>query len=281
MTVTTDVFLFNFDDYKAYLNAYIASQPKRGYGFRSRVAQAAGCKTAYVAQVLGGGAHFSLEQAEGINGLLEHSEDEGDFFLLLVQFARAGTERLRRRLRAQMKTLRDRQTNLKQRFGVRSELSEQEVLEFFSRWSIVAVHIAATIPRLKTRAAIAEALAVEPSLVKDALDFLIAKGLLEEKNGRLEPGPTKLFVGKDSAILKMHHANWRQKAIQYLDRDKADENVHFTAVYSVSAVDAPASASGSFEKSRRSAKSWALPPRKSSTLSLWTSSASTDRVPSS
>jgi len=235
--VKTDVFIFNFDDYKAYVNAYIAAQPKRGYGFKSRIAEAAVCKTAYVAQVLGGGAHFSLEQAEGVNALLEHSEDESDFFLLLVQWSRAGTERLRRRLRAQIQRERARQTNLKERFQVRSELSESEVLEFFSRWSIAAVHIASTIPRLKSRAALAEALRIEPALVKDALDFLIGKGLLEEKQGRLEPGPTRLFVGKDSAILKMHHANWRQKAVQSLDRATEDE-VHFTAVYSLSAKDA-------------------------------------------
>lgn len=234
----TDVFLFNFDDYKAYLNAYIASQPNRGYGFKSRLAEAAGCKTAYVAQVLGGAAHFSLEQAEGVNALLEHSEDESDFLLLLVQSARAGTENLRRRLRQQIKTARERQTNLKQRFRVRNELSESELTEFFSRWFISAVHIAATIPRLKTREAIREALGLDASLVKEALEFLVGKGLIEEKDGLLRPGSTRIFVGKDSPILKMHHANWRQKAVQALDRAAVDENVHFTAVYSLSAADA-------------------------------------------
>lgn len=233
-----EVFLLSFSDYKAYLNAYIASQPKRGYGLRSRMAEAAGCKVAYIAQVLRGNAQLSLEQAEGVNGLLGHSEGESDFFLLLVQYARAGTEKLRRRLRAQMKTLRDREANLKLRFRARSELSETEVVEFFSRWSISAVHIASTIPRLQTREALAKALDVEPSLVADALEFLIGKGLIKEKQGRLEPGPTKLFVGKDSPILKSHHANWRQKAVQALDRERVDENVHFTAVYSLSGADA-------------------------------------------
>ena len=233
----SDVFVFSYDDYKAYVNAYIASQPKKGYGFKSRMAQAADCKTAYVAQVLNGSAHLSLEQAEALNPLFNHNEDQSDFFLLLVQMSRAGTERLRKRLKAQMKVLRDRQTNLKQRFKVQNELSASEVLEYFSRWALSATHIATTIPRMKKRENLKKYLGIDEVLLKETLDFLIAKGLVVEADGKLEPGQTKIFAGKDSGILKMHHANWRQKAVQFLDHERP-EDVHFTAVYSLSTEDA-------------------------------------------
>ena len=233
----SDIFVFSYEDYKSYINAFISSQPKKGYGFKSRMAEVAECKTAYVAQVLNGNAHFSLEQAEALNPLFNHNESQSDFFLILVQLSRAGTERLRRRLKSQMKVLREQQTNLKQRFKVQNELSAPEVLEYFSRWALSAVHIATTIPRMKKRDNLKKYLGIDETLLKETLDFLISKGLVVESDGKLEAGQTKIFAGKDSGILKMHHANWRQKAVQYLDHERP-EDIHFTAVYSLSQEDA-------------------------------------------
>lgn len=230
-------FIFIFDDYKVYLNAFIKELPKEGYGFKSRIAEAIGCKTAYVAQVLNGHAHFSPEQAESLNPVLHHSEIEADFFLLLVQLARAGTQNLRRRIESQMEVLRAKQLNLKQRFRAGHDLGEKEVIEFFSRWYIAAVHLGATIPRLKTRRTLALALGVDKELIDEALQFLIMNGLLQEQKGNLEPGPTRIFIGKDSPIMKLHHANWRAKAVQSLDVTKS-RDVHFTSVYSLSTKDA-------------------------------------------
>ena len=219
------------------MNDYIRELPKKGYGFKSRIGEAMNCKTAYVAQVLNGNAHFSPEQAESLTGLLHLQDREVDFLLLLVQIARAGTPGLRRRLQTQIESQRAEQLNLKQRFRAGHDLGEKEVLEFFSRWYIAAVHLGATIPGLKTRATLAKALAIDEKLIDEALNFLVAHGLLQEQKGKLEPGPTRIFIGKDSPILKMHHANWRTKAVQSLD-DMKSPSVHFTSVYSLSEKDA-------------------------------------------
>ena len=233
------VSVFDYDDYKTLLRALIRSFPKRGYGYKSRMAEATECKTSYVAQVLHGHAHFSLEQADRLCPLLQFREDESDFFLLLVQLARAGTVSLRKRIHTQIEELRSRRLNLKERFAAQTELGEKDAIEFFSRWYIPAVHLGATIPRLKNRERLAQALSLHPDLLREALDFLIAHGLLEERKGELEPGPTKIFIGRDSPIMKMHHANWRTRAIQSLDHADA-KDLHFTSVYSLSAKDAKA-----------------------------------------
>ena len=229
--------LFEYDDYKSLLWSRIQALPNKGYGFKSRMAEATECKTSYVAQVLHGKAHFSLEQADRLCSLLQFRDDESDFFLLLVQLARAGTPSLRKRIQAQIEELRAKQLNLKQRFAVQTELNEKDATEFFSRWYIPAVHLGATIPRLKNREQLAHALTLNPDLLREALDFLIAHGLLEERKGVLEPGPTKIFIGRDSPIMKMHHANWRTRAIESLDRNST-KDLHFTSVYSLSAKDA-------------------------------------------
>jgi uncharacterized protein (TIGR02147 family) len=232
-----NVLIYEYDDYKRYLLTYQKALPKRGHGFKSRLAEAADCRTAYVAQVLNGHAHFSAEQAEGINGVLGHNDAESEFFLLLVQLNRAGTERLRTRIRARMEAVRASQVNSKQRFQAVTELKEQDLYEFFGSWYVNAVQMAATIPKLRTRSQLRRALELEEALLDQALEFLIGKGLLKEVDGKLEPGVTRVFIGKDSPILKVHHANWRNKAIQALDH-ASTKDIHFTSVYSLSKKDA-------------------------------------------
>jgi uncharacterized protein (TIGR02147 family) len=233
------VFVFDFEDYKAYLHEFGQALPKRGYGFKSRLAEAASCRTAYIAQVMNGHAHLSQEQAESINEVLSHDETESEFFLLLVQLARAGTEKLRIRIRRRMESIRTGQLNLKERFQATTELGEKELYEFFGRWYVNAIHIGATIPRLKSRKALRHALGIEEALLNEALDFLIRKELLTETNGKLEPGNSRIFIGKDSLILRVHHANWRNKAIEALDYTDP-KDLHFTSIYSLSTKDASA-----------------------------------------
>jgi hypothetical protein len=55
--------IFDYRDYKDYLQDYIARLPAKGHGFRVEMARALGIHNAYVSQVLNTGAHFSPEQA--------------------------------------------------------------------------------------------------------------------------------------------------------------------------------------------------------------------------
>lgn len=229
-------FIFEFENYKDYLRAYIHRLPKKGYGFKSKMATFLECNTSYISQLLEGSAEMSLEQAENLNLLLKHSEAEGEFFIFLVCLARAGNERLRQRFRQQITQLRVRQSNLKERFQESSELNTADLTEFFSLWHRNALQIATTIHRLRTPEALRKALGLEEYLVREGLEFLLSKGLLTEKNGVFQPSHTRFFIGKDSPILKMHHANWRTRSIVALDEIKND-NLHYTTVVSLSTKD--------------------------------------------
>ena len=88
--------IFDYTDYKKYLKDGLKQKPKSGHGFKSAMASAIHCQSAYISRVLNGDAHFSLEQAYALNGFLGHSEEEAEFFILLVSYARAGTQPLER-----------------------------------------------------------------------------------------------------------------------------------------------------------------------------------------
>ena len=71
--------LLDYSDYKAYLRA--ATDASRG--LRTALARSLGCQTAYVSQILNGGAQLSLEQAEAI---AEAAVEECERFYPVFQF---------------------------------------------------------------------------------------------------------------------------------------------------------------------------------------------------
>ena len=59
--------IFDYRDYRDFVNEFISEQPIRGHGVRSRMAKAMGCQLAYFSQVLHRKAHLSLDQGLKLN----------------------------------------------------------------------------------------------------------------------------------------------------------------------------------------------------------------------
>lgn len=131
--------VYEYLDYKAYLAAWIASQPNNGHGERSRIAECLKCQLAYVSQVLSGTANFSPEQAEALNLLLEHQDEAAEFFVLLVEHARAGTPGLKKLVQFRMQKILNQQLILKQRFDDRKILGHNENQAiYYSNWILLS-----------------------------------------------------------------------------------------------------------------------------------------------
>ena len=80
--------IYGYNDYKAYLNGFIAAKPGRGRGVKSAIASTLECQTSYVSQVLNENAHLSLEQGDKLNKFLGHSI-EGVWIFSSAHSARA------------------------------------------------------------------------------------------------------------------------------------------------------------------------------------------------
>src|SRR4051812_42726625 len=87
--------VFEYQAYKPYLHDLVRS---KGRGEKSKIARVLRCHVAYVSQVLKGSAQFSLEQADVLSTYLGHSDDEVEYFNLLVSHARSGSASLSERL---------------------------------------------------------------------------------------------------------------------------------------------------------------------------------------
>src|SRR6185312_16823085 len=116
--------IYEYSDYKAYLRSKVGDKAARR-GLKSALAKALSCQPTYISQVLNGHAHFSSEQVMDLNEFLGHSQDEGHFFLLLVQKDRAGKQSLRKYFQAQIGAILDQRMVLHKRLGAQTTLSEE------------------------------------------------------------------------------------------------------------------------------------------------------------
>ena len=231
--------IFDHEDYKTYLNQKLDELARKGdRGPRSRLSEAIGCQTAYTAQVLRGRAHFSAEQLEAINDFLGHSEEEGAFLLLLAQWNRAGTLRLRARYRKQIEATRNRRLDLKSRLGIQSHLTELDQVTYYSSWLYGAVHALLSIPKFHSVEVIANHLQIEPNKIANAIEFLIHSGLIVQNptGPRYSIGKARIHLGADSPLIARHHINWRLQAMRALEKGER-ENLHYSSSVSISHED--------------------------------------------
>lgn len=228
--------IYDFRDYKAYLKYWIAKKPGKGRGIQTQIANQIGCQTGYVSQILTSNANFSLEQAEGVNQYMGHTYEEGHFFLLLVELTRAGTNDLKKRFQIEIEKILHQRLIFKDRVDIKKSLEPVDQATYYSSWYYAAIHVAVSVPTLRTRDAIIAYFGLTIETANEALTFLTSVGLLEKHGDQYIQGVARLFLGKDSPMIKKHHTNWRLQAMHALDLG-IDKNLHFSTVVSLSKSD--------------------------------------------
>lgn len=202
---------------------------------------AIGCQTAYVAQVLRGAAQFSLEQGELINEFLGHTDDQGYYLLLLIQYQRAGITQLKERLRKQIQAAREERVLLKNRLGVQEFLSEADQAIYYSSWYYSAIHVLVSLSVIHTQEQIASRLGLSIKIVAEAIEFLTRCGLVEESESGEKSvrrvGRTQIHLSAESPFISKHHINWRLQAMLSIEC-RRPKDLHYSSVVSLSESDA-------------------------------------------
>lgn len=224
--------VFEFGDYRKYLIERLG-----GRGSRAALCKAMRCQTAYLSHVLHERAHLSLEQAQVVNRYLAHDEEQGHYFMLLVQSTRAGTQELQKYFeRQRQELLRERQA-LRNRLENKIELSEEQRARYYRDWYCGAVHILLMIPGLRTARALSERLSLPLAVVQDTLDFLLRAGLAREQAGEYRVSDVWMHLEHDSPWIDRHHMNMRYHAMKSLERGRKSEDLHFSTIYTLSQQD--------------------------------------------
>lgn len=202
------------------------------------MARQARCHLAYISQVLAGHAHFSLEQAEALNGLLEHGDEESTYFLVLVEWGRAGTHSLKMHFERQLRKMQDQRLLLTNRFTDKRSLTPENQSTYYSHWAYCAVHMAVLNPDLRSPGVLSRYFDLPLPKVLEILDFLVSVGLVRREDGVFWPGDVRIHLDHNSSMIAKHHVNWRLQAMRALERETPHE-LHYSGVISVGHGDLP------------------------------------------
>ena len=189
-----------------------------------------------ISRILKRDAHLSLEQADQLVPCLHLTKDEGRFFLLLVQYERAGTSSLQKRYREDLDEILEKRKLLRNRVDIKEALPEEVRIKYYSSWHFAAVHMAITIERLSTFASLADHFQIPSDQLQEVLDFLEKSQLIEKLNSSYIVGKKRIFLGSDSDLISKHHTNWRIRAIDAFDH-KDEKNIHLSTVLTMSKKD--------------------------------------------
>jgi len=227
--------VFDFESYKTYLNGRVGG-PRQRRGIKSLMAKTLKCQPTYISQVLNGSADFSFEQAEILNRFFGHSREESVFFLLLIQKERAGTRSLQEFIQSQMSEMISKRMEISQRLGHKATLTQEQQSTYYSSWHFAAIHVALTVPELRTKESIKRYLRIPSKKVDEVLKFLLEAGLAKTDGREYLTGEVQIHLGHDSHNITKHHSHWRQQALESLDREELSD-LHYSTIVSISRED--------------------------------------------
>lgn len=229
--------LYNYNGYRPYIIARFREMPKAGHGQSLKLAGHLAVHTTLVSQVLKGTKSFTLEQASLTAEFLGLTENETEYFLLLVQLDRAGNESLRKNLGRRLRQLRSDSENLDDRVTSDRKLSEELKAVYYSDWIYSAVRQLIAIKGFENTDAIASYLGFPAKRVKTVVEFLLKAGLCVEEKGKLKIGVKSTHLDQSSPWSRVHHVNWRQRAVETLHREEPSR-LNYTCPMTLSAEDA-------------------------------------------
>ena len=227
--------ILDYTDYRAYLGTTFSGVGP-GRGKRGKLADFLSCQPSFLTQVFMKKAHLSLEHAVRVCDYLQFSDIEAEYFMLLVQKAKAGSERLEKYFQQKILKMLEKRKSVSTRLKLDTEISADDQMIYYSVWYYSSIHILCALPTIKTAEDIASHLQLELLVVKKVLSFLEAKGFIKRINGSYEIGAKRIHLKKGSPMLPRHHANWRMKALSVIDMEREDD-LHYTAVLGISRSD--------------------------------------------
>jgi len=228
--------VFEFKNYRSYLKRRIESLPKRGYGQAKKLAEFIGVSTTLISHILSEQKHLTTEQAFLVCEYFGLSELETKYYLGLIQLERAGTQGLKKFLRKEIDEIKDKSQKISNRLEYQQVLTDEQRALFYSEWYYSAIRMLTSIPGYESVDKITEYLGLPRKIVNDAVQFLIHAELIVEEKGRLKIGPLSTHLDSDSPWVKLHHANWRQKALEYM-KYPHQQKLHYSSPMTVSKKD--------------------------------------------
>lgn len=230
--------LFDFNSYQEFLIHQLGGKSSRR-GLKTKLAEILNIKTSYLSRILNGESDLTLEQAHQTSQFFSLNTLEQEFFLALVSQKRAGSFELKQFYQMTLDRIKKESQKIEKRIHKPEALSEKDSLKYYSRWVYLAVHVAVSIPGLKSLRSIANKFSLNIDEAQEILDFLVQTNIIsyDTKTRNYNVGPTYTHIGEHSDLVYSHHYNWRIKALENISK-KDPKALHYSALFSLSKEDA-------------------------------------------
>lgn len=228
--------IYQFDNYKAFLNDAIQSLPKEGRGAHRKIAQYLSVHPTMISQVLNGPKHLSQEQGYKICEFFALGEEETRYFLNLLAAEKAGTVQLRDFYGKLLREQREKAKKVSSHVSEATRLSEKEAAVFYSQWKYSAIRLLTSLPEIRTKQDVARYFGLGNFEVSRIVDELLKSGLCVERDGELSMGAKLTHITPDSTYAHNHHMNWRLRAVDQCSSNRK-EDLFITAPMTLSVKD--------------------------------------------
>jgi len=225
--------IFQYLDYRNFLTEFL----KRGSSHpvkmtMTSLAESAGTKVPYLSKCLSNQADLNSDQAYLIGKAIDLSDEELDYFLLLVDYSRSYHQQKKSYL---LKKLKDRQRFfLKTEKRIKTEVLKLDLSSqalYYMEPVNLLIHLIMGLNKKKFQEEdFAKILGVSVKSVLQSLKLLIKCNLISRKNDSYEVVVKNLHLPTDSPLFKMHQNLMRQFIHQHITRseDKDSFNLQIT-----------------------------------------------------
>ncbi len=228
--------VFLYDDYRKFLREHFEFLPKKGWGQKSKLAQFLGVNSTFITQVLSQDKSLTLEQAKKTATFINLNTLEEDYFLILVQIDRSGTNDLRLYFENKKKQAKSTSLKLSAQLNKDKNLSDIERSIFYSSRLYSSVHLYTSIGNGKTLAQIKERFNIEHHRALEIVNFLLNAALIKKIGDKFQIDKASTFIEKGSPFAMNHHSNWRVRSIEKIEA-LSEEELVYTGNYSLSKSD--------------------------------------------
>lgn len=228
--------IFNFSDYRKYLKQWIEYARQTSVSNLSRLSETAGVHTTFLSHVLAEKKNLNLEQATLLSEALSHTKIEREYFFILIELDKAGSEKLRAYWKERKSSVEFERKKLTTRVGEHHELTDQQRAIFYSSWIYVAIFVATAIHDGQSLDEIADRFKLSRNQAEDYLSFLVQTGICEKQKDHYTMGKAVIYVPNNSPFVIKHHTNWRIRAMQKMD-SREEAELFFTSPMSLAKKD--------------------------------------------
>ena len=229
--------IFEHISYKNFVREWTKGRPKRGHGEYRRMAEHLRVSSTMISQVFGGEKELNLEVAAELTEYLGLNRIEEDYFFLLIEFERAGSKKLKAKLRQRIEDSQLKASKVAERVEKHGELDGEKKAIYYSTWMYTGIRNLVALSRSWADHEIAEKLKVAQAQVRTVVQFLLESGLLGLTDGHYEVLAKATHLSAESPLVLKHHQNWRLRGFVKMDyRDPND--LFYTGPMSLSHTDA-------------------------------------------